>query len=115
MLMDVRSIAEICRAGSNSKFRNSEGMRYWFALTPALSQVWEREQETKLFALAPRGFSETRQGLGDEGKRAGMHSTGFEFGIAEGWVYAIDSVCTKDLIQTCPPQELTIDQLILGK
>jgi hypothetical protein len=74
-------------------------MRHWFALTPALSQVWEREQETVLSSPAPllpelgeaaraprvsRGFSETRQGLGDEGEGTGMHSNGFEFGIADG-------------------------------
>jgi hypothetical protein len=26
---------------------------YWFALTPTLSQAWEREQETVLSSLAP--------------------------------------------------------------
>jgi hypothetical protein len=61
------------------------------ALTPALSQAWEREQENLLSFPAPllpalreaaraprvsrsrsvsqRGFSETRQGLGDEGNQ----------------------------------------------
>jgi hypothetical protein len=49
-----------------------------FALTPALSQTWEREQETKLFAPAPH-----LPELGDEGKGTGATSIGFEFGIAE--------------------------------
>jgi hypothetical protein len=43
--------SHICN--SNSKFGNSGRVRRWFALTPALSQVWEREQETKFFAPAP--------------------------------------------------------------
>jgi hypothetical protein len=70
---------------SNSKFRNSEGVRHWwFALTPALSQVWEREQETKLFDPAPL-LPDLGEGWG-EGEGAGMHSTGLEFGIAGGCV-----------------------------
>jgi hypothetical protein len=28
-------------------------VRHWFALTPALSQSWEREQETMLSSPAP--------------------------------------------------------------
>jgi hypothetical protein len=48
---------------SNSKFRNSVGVRHWPALTPSLSQVWEREQKTKLFAPAPL-LSELGEGVG---------------------------------------------------
>jgi hypothetical protein len=72
------------------------GETHWPALTPTLSQAWEREQEIVLFSPAPllpelgeaaraprvpRRFSETRQGLGDEGEGAGTQSIGFEFGI----------------------------------
>jgi hypothetical protein len=43
--------------------QNSVRVRHWFALTPALSQVWEREQETKLFAPAPL-LPELGEGVG---------------------------------------------------
>jgi hypothetical protein len=48
---------------SNSKFRNSERVRHWLALTPTLSQAWEREQETVLFAPAPL-LPELGEGVG---------------------------------------------------
>jgi hypothetical protein len=92
---------------SNSKFRNSVGVRRWFALTPALSLValnplceTLRERGTRGARNAPkfgRGskklsfllrllFSQNwEKGLGDEGKGAGTNSIGFEFGIA-GWL-----------------------------
>jgi hypothetical protein len=34
---------------SNSKFGNAGGVRYWLAL----SQTWDREEETQLFISAP--------------------------------------------------------------
>jgi hypothetical protein len=51
---------------SNSRVRNALGVRYWFALTPTLSQAWEREQETEIPLRLP--FSQNwEKGLGDEG------------------------------------------------
>jgi hypothetical protein len=50
-------------ASNNSKFRNSVGVRHWLALTPALSQAWEREQETVLFSPAPL-LPELGEGVG---------------------------------------------------
>ena len=46
---------------------------------PLLSELGEAARVRRV----SRRLSETRQGLGDEGEEAGMHSTGFEFGIAE--------------------------------
>jgi Fe-S-cluster-containing hydrogenase component 2 len=49
--------------GNNSKFRNSEEVQHWFALSPALSQAWEREQETVLSSPAPL-LPELGEGVG---------------------------------------------------
>jgi hypothetical protein len=42
-------------------------VRHWLALTPALSQVWEREQEAPLQFPAPL-LPELGEGVGGEGK-----------------------------------------------
>jgi hypothetical protein len=58
------------------------GMRRWFALTPALSQTWEREQDLRLpFSqnwekrLALLGFPE---GLARQDRGWGMRAKGLE-------------------------------------
>jgi hypothetical protein len=48
---------------SNSKFRNSREVRHWLALTPTLSQAWEREPESKAKSPAPL-LPELGEGVG---------------------------------------------------
>jgi hypothetical protein len=56
-------------------------VRYWFALTPALSQIWEREQET--FHSCSPSPRIGRRGWGMRAKGLECHQIGFEFGIAD--------------------------------
>jgi hypothetical protein len=60
MLLEVSDASIFCGIiwsldvyDSNFKFRNSGRVRHWLALSPALSQNWEREPETPLSSPAP--------------------------------------------------------------